>query len=65
MIGVQFLTNKTDQRLDKLGISLQTGNSPVANYVPFLLTGNLLFISGQIPIIDGKTFPHRNSRREH
>ena len=47
MIGVQFLTSKTDQRLDKLGISLQTGNSPVANYVPFLL-------SGQIPIIDGK-----------
>jgi len=54
MIGVQFLTSKTDQRLDKLGISLQTGNSPVANYVPFLLSGNLLFISGQIPIIDGK-----------
>lgn len=48
------MNNKIDQRLKELGISLQKGNSPVANYEPFSLTGNLLFISGQIPIIDGK-----------
>jgi len=49
-----LVTRIIDERLKVLGISLPEGNSPVANYEPYLLTGNLLFISGQIPIIDGK-----------
>lgn len=35
-------------RLRELGLELPPAPSPVANYVPFLLSGNLLFISGQI-----------------
>ena len=35
-------------RLRELGLELPPAPSPVANYVPYLIAGNLLFISGQI-----------------
>jgi len=40
-------------RLLELGIVLPEPAAPVANYVPFVQTGNLISISGQIPISDG------------
>ena len=43
-----------DQRLAELGITLPVAAKPVANYVPWVRTGNLVFISGQGPIADGK-----------
>lgn len=36
------------KRLAELGITLPEATSPVANYVPFVRTGNLVFMSGQI-----------------
>lgn len=36
------------ERLEALGLSLPQPASAVANYVPFVLTGNQLFVSGQI-----------------
>jgi enamine deaminase RidA (YjgF/YER057c/UK114 family) len=44
---------KIDQRLAELGISLPTPMAPVAAYVPVVRTGNLLFVSGQLPMQDG------------
>jgi enamine deaminase RidA (YjgF/YER057c/UK114 family) len=41
------------QRLADAGITLPEANAPAANYVPFVRQGNLLFVSGQIPIRDG------------
>ncbi len=35
-------------RLKALGLSLPEAPAPVANYVPYLVAGDLLFISGQI-----------------
>ena len=43
-----------DKRLAELGIEVPTPVAPVANYVPFVKTGNLVSISGQIPMKDGK-----------
>ncbi|KZM50289.1 RidA family protein [Labrenzia sp. OB1] len=43
-----------EARLSGLGITLPEAAAPVANYVPFLRTGNQLFISGQLPMRDGK-----------
>jgi len=43
-----------DARLEKLGITLPAAAAPAANYVPFVQTGNLLYISGQLPIENGK-----------
>ena len=43
-----------DKRLAELGIMLPAPAKPVANYVPWVQTGNLVFISGQGPIGDVK-----------
>ncbi|MEQ1608068.1 MAG: RidA family protein [Hyphomonadaceae bacterium] len=36
------------ERLKAAGVTLPGARPPVANYVPFVITGNLLFISGQV-----------------
>lgn len=44
-------------RLKSLGIELPTPAAPVANYVPFVISGNIISISGQIPMgPDGLAF---------
>ncbi len=44
-----------EQKLATLGITLHTPAAPVANYVGFVRTGNLLIISGQVSMdADGK-----------
>ena len=40
--------SQVEQRLRELGIELPSPIAPVANYVPFVVSGNLLHISGQI-----------------
>ncbi len=42
------MDDKVEARLATLGITLPGASSPVANYVPFFVAGNLLFISGQV-----------------
>jgi len=43
-----------DNRLKALGVDLPTPAKPVANYVPFVKTGNLVYISGQVPNLHGE-----------
>ena len=43
-----------EQRLTDLGIELPEIPAPAANYVPFVVTGNQVFVSGQVPVADGK-----------
>jgi enamine deaminase RidA (YjgF/YER057c/UK114 family) len=43
-----------EQKIESLGIKLPTPPTPAGSYVPAVRTGNLLYISGQIPIEDGK-----------
>ena len=44
-----------EQKLASLGINLPTPASPIANYVPFVRSGNLLVVSGQLCFgADGK-----------
>jgi enamine deaminase RidA (YjgF/YER057c/UK114 family) len=45
-----------EQRLQDLGITLPETPTPVANYVPGVITGNLLFLSGQGPRKPDGTF---------
>lgn len=42
------------ERLEKLGIELPEPVAPVATYVPYVQTGDLVFVSGQVPVKDGK-----------
>jgi enamine deaminase RidA (YjgF/YER057c/UK114 family) len=43
-----------EERLKELGISLPASPKPVANYVPCVRAGNLLFVSGHGPYNDGR-----------
>ena len=43
-----------EEKLGALGITLPSPPKPVGSYIPLVRTGNLVFVSGQIPISDGK-----------
>ena len=45
-----------DQRLAELGIQLPPVATPAAAYVPFVRSGNLVFVSGHIAKKDGKAW---------
>jgi enamine deaminase RidA (YjgF/YER057c/UK114 family) len=41
-------------KLIELGYEMPTAAAPVASYVPAIRSGNHVFVSGQLPFIDGK-----------
>jgi enamine deaminase RidA (YjgF/YER057c/UK114 family) len=43
-----------DARLKELGIEIPAAAAPAANYVPYAISGKLVFIAGQITNKDGK-----------
>lgn len=43
-----------EETLAKLGYVLPTPARPVAAYVPTVRTGNLVYVAGQLPFVDGK-----------
>ena len=47
------MTNLIENRLQELGITLKEAPQAVGAYVPALIDGNHLFVSGQIPLEDG------------
>jgi enamine deaminase RidA (YjgF/YER057c/UK114 family) len=48
------MAGTVDGRLKELGIEIPTPAAPAANYIPFVRSGDLVFVSGQIPIVAGK-----------
>ena len=42
------------EKLKENGITLPIPPSPAGSYVPVVTTGNLVYVSGQIPVKDGK-----------
>ncbi len=42
------MSGRVDTRLKELSITLPKAAPPVASYVPFVITGNLVYISGQV-----------------
>jgi enamine deaminase RidA (YjgF/YER057c/UK114 family) len=45
---------QVDTTLQTLGIVVPPAPKPVASYVPFARSGNLVYVSGQLPSRDGK-----------
>ncbi|MGB0659259.1 MAG: RidA family protein [Mangrovicoccus sp.] len=43
------MAHPIDTRLESLGITLPEAATPAANYVPYVLVGDLLHVSGQLP----------------
>ncbi|GAA3737501.1 RidA family protein [Leifsonia bigeumensis] len=42
-----------DDRLRELGLVVPEGSKPVAAYIPAVVSGNLVYTSGQLPMVDG------------
>ncbi len=45
--------SEIETRLQHLQLTLPQAAPPAANYVPYVISGNLLFIAGQIPFLNG------------
>jgi enamine deaminase RidA (YjgF/YER057c/UK114 family) len=43
-----------EERLAELGLHLPEVATPLAAYVPAVRSGNLVFVSGQLPMVDGQ-----------
>ena len=48
------MTGRIEMKLAELGISLPEPMPPIANYLPYVVTGNLVVVSGQLPAVDGQ-----------
>jgi enamine deaminase RidA (YjgF/YER057c/UK114 family) len=48
------MAGRVDAKLAELGITLPAPTQPVANYLPYVVAGDLVVISGQLPMIQGK-----------
>lgn len=46
--------NPIEKRLSEMGMTLPSVSAPAANYVPYTISGNMVFLSGTLPIVDGK-----------
>ena len=42
------------EKINSLGLTLPVAALPVAAYVPAVKTGNLVFVAGQLPLVEGK-----------
>ncbi len=47
------MAGEVDARLAELGIEVPEAAAAVANYVGYVRSGNLVFVSGQVPLVDG------------
>ena len=69
------LTGNPSSRLDKLGIVLPAPPTPLGAYVESSATGNLLFLSGTLPVVTmensllldawAQTFQSRKARKQN
>jgi enamine deaminase RidA (YjgF/YER057c/UK114 family) len=48
------MAGTVEQRLTDMGIKLPKPAAPAANYIPFITTGKMIFVSGQITMLDGE-----------
>jgi enamine deaminase RidA (YjgF/YER057c/UK114 family) len=48
------MSGRIEARLKELGIELPQPSAPVANYVPYTVSGNLVVVSGQLCVWNGE-----------
>ncbi len=53
------MTDTIERRLAEIGLELPQPAAPVASYLPAVEIGGLLYISGQLPFVDGQVVTGR------
>ncbi|MCH8183089.1 MAG: RidA family protein [Proteobacteria bacterium] len=48
------MAGQIDARLEAAGIELPAAPAPQGNYVPYVVSGNLVFLSGQVALVEGE-----------
>ena len=48
------MSGRIDARLKELGLELPQATAPIANYVPYTVSGKLVTVSGQVSVRNGK-----------
>lgn len=48
------MSGKIEAKLKELGIELPAVTAPIANYVPFTVSGNIVVVSGQVSVRNGR-----------
>jgi len=59
------MAGRIEAQLEEMGIHLPQPVAPLAEYVPFVLAGNLLFVSGQLPIGGDGVITGRLTSEDH
>ena len=48
------MASTVESRLNEMGITVPDAPAPAANYVPWVKSGNMVYVAGQVPFVDGK-----------
>ena len=48
------MASRIEENIARLGITLPDAPPPAANYLPYIVSGNLVFVAGQLPMVDGR-----------
>lgn len=48
------MSGRIEARLAELGLNVPSAPVPAANYIPWVRTGNLVYVAGQVPMKDGR-----------
>ena len=48
------MAGTVESRLNEMGITVPDAPAPAANYVPWVKSGNMIYVAGQVPFVDGK-----------
>ncbi|QUJ68539.1 RidA family protein [Photobacterium sp. GJ3] len=50
----EVVQQNIEEKLQSLGITLPEASTPLANFVPYVISGSHVFISGQVPLENGQ-----------